>query len=268
MRILPVAIFCMAATCAWATQPNQTSQKKNPSTGKEQPFSTTTFIDNEQTNQTPSPTNESSPSFYAALKKPEWWLVFFALWTLYVINKQAREMAKATEEMKRSTVAVEQQADILERQTKAVEDSVELQKTLKRQWVNLQKWKLKGEEVNRTNVKSIFVEVSFDVTNPTEMLLQLRHVELFELEGGQVESPNISLSPTEPYRASFRVKLSEGQTGEYFGDLLKLTIFGNIDFKDNFGEKRSQTFGYICMGGITGTVFRQYDRWLNDDEED
>jgi hypothetical protein len=208
------------------------------------------------------------PILYAALKKPEWYLVILALLTLYVINKQAREMARATNEMKRSTAAVEKQADILERQTRAVENSVELQKTLKRQWVNLENWKLKGEQVNRANVKSIFVGISFDVTNPTDMLLQLRHVEIFALEGNQVKSPNIPLSPTEPYLAFFQIKLNERETSEYFSDSLRLLIFGNIDFKDNFGEKRSQAFGYICMGGITGTGFRQYDRWLTNDDED
>jgi eukaryotic-like serine/threonine-protein kinase len=55
------------------------------------------------------------PILYAALKRPEWWLVIAALLTLYVINKQAREMARATEEMKKSTAAVEKQAGILER---------------------------------------------------------------------------------------------------------------------------------------------------------
>lgn len=208
------------------------------------------------------------PILYAALRKPEWYLVVLAFLTLYVINKQAREMARATKEMKKSTAAVERQASILERQTKAVEDSVELQKTLKRQWVNLENWKLKGEQANRANVKSIFVGISFNVTNPTDMLLQLRHVEIFELEGNQVQSPNIPLSPTEPYPAFFQIKLTERDTSEYFSDSLRLVIFGNIDFKDNFGEKRSQAFGYICMGGITGTRFRQYDRWLNDDDED
>src|SRR5271156_3461228 len=177
------------------------------------------------------------PTLSAALKKPEWWLVILAFLTLYVINKQAREMARATEEMKKSTAAVERQAGILERQTKAVEDSVELQKTLKRQWVNLQNWKLKGEQVNRAYVKSIFVGISFDVTNPTDMLMQLRHVEIFALEGNQVKGPNIPLSPTEPYSAFFQIKLTERETSEYFSDSLKLLIFGNIDFKDNFGEK-------------------------------
>jgi hypothetical protein len=210
-------------------------------------------------------TSTDHPILYAALKNPEWYLAILALLTLYVVNKQAREMARATEEMKKSTAAVERQAGILERQTKAVEDSVKLQKTLKRQWINLQNWKLKGEHVNRANVKSIFVGISFDVTNPTDMLLQLRHVEIFALEGNQVTSPNISLAPTEPFQAFFQVKLSERDTSEYFSDSLRFQIFGNIDFKDNFGEKRSQTFGYICMGGITKTSFRQYDRWLTDD---
>jgi hypothetical protein len=208
------------------------------------------------------------PTLYAALKQPEWWLVAAAVLTLFVVYRQAKEMGKATQEMKRSTTAVEKQADILERQTKAVEDSVELQKTLKRQWVNLENWKLKGEQVHRANVKSIFVGISFDVTNPTDMLLQLRHVEIFALEGNQVQSPNIPLSPTEPYPAFFQIKLTERDTSEYFTDSLKLQIFGNIDFKDNFGKKRSQAFGYICIGGITGTRFRQYDRWLNDDDEE
>jgi hypothetical protein len=106
-----------------STQPTQRSQNKSPEPQPEKP-SAVTFVDDEQTNPAPNPVDESSPSFYTAIKNPEWWLFLAALATLGVIGKQAREMAKATEEMKKSTAAVEKQAVILERQAKAGEDAL------------------------------------------------------------------------------------------------------------------------------------------------
>jgi hypothetical protein len=61
------------------------------------------------------------PIIYAALKRPEWWLVVAALLTLCAIAYQAREMRRATAAMSKSTDAVNRQAEIMERQTVAIE---------------------------------------------------------------------------------------------------------------------------------------------------
>src|SRR5271156_71068 len=224
-------VFILAgfnAICTWPTQPNQGSQDKNPKSQPEKPLAVT-FVDNEQTNQAPNPTNEGSPTLYTALKNPEWWLFLAALATLVVIGKQAREMAKATEEMKKSTAAVERQANILERQTKAVEDSVSLQKTLKKQWVNLENWAIKGEQTPSN--KRTPISLTFNVANPTDMLLELKHIEIYLLEGNQISTPNKPLAPGKSHFVFFEISLSERDTHEYFNGFLRLTVIGSVGFK-------------------------------------
>jgi hypothetical protein len=55
--------------------------------------------------------DENPPRWYAALKRPEWWLVLVAALTGYVIWLQAKEMAKATSAMERQTEATRIAAD-------------------------------------------------------------------------------------------------------------------------------------------------------------
>jgi len=154
----------------------------------------------------------------------------------------------------------------IERQTKGIEDSIKLQKTLKRQWVNLENWNIKGEPSLFS--KKGFLDLNFHVVNPTEMVMQLKHVEIFDIEGNQVLSPNTPLAPTKFQTAAFRVNLTENETNRYFDNSLNLHIFGNIAFRDNFGDRQNQVFGYVCMGGIKGFQFRAFDRWLSQEEDD
>lgn len=161
---------------------------------------------------------------------------------------------------------LKRQTDAIERQTKAVEDSITLQKTLKRQWVNLEKWAIEGDKLRE--YKEIVIKLLFEIVNPTDMPLELRHIQLFAVEDNQTSSPNISLAPTKSHPVSFLIKLSEAETSRYFCDTLNLNVFGSIAFKDNFGERQGQTFGHICMGGLSGFKFREYDRWLSQEEDE
>ena len=94
--------FCLFTVGAWAAQLSQSSKNKTPRPEKESPPAVT-FIDNEQTAQAPNEANDNPRTFYAALKKPDWWLVAVAALTFVAIWRQAIEMGKATERRLEST---------------------------------------------------------------------------------------------------------------------------------------------------------------------
>lgn len=98
--ILVFCLFTVGARVTLAAQPDQTSNKKNRATQKEQPAPITTFIDNEETANTPNKADENPPSFYASLKKPEGWLVVVGVITCCVIGWQAWETRKAADAAK------------------------------------------------------------------------------------------------------------------------------------------------------------------------
>jgi hypothetical protein len=254
-------IVCMIAVGTWAPQPNQSSNKKNSSAKIESP-SSVTFIDNEETTQAPNKTAESSPSFYTALKNPEWWLVLAALLTFYMIYRQAKEMGKATEEMQKSTAAVEKQAAILERQTKAVEDSVALQKTLKQQWLETENW-----QAYRNNGGTEIL-VSFRIINPTDMPLTLRVIEIYQMGRNETFTLQHILAPDGNRPFDFAVPIREKELRSYSEDKLVLRIFGNVSFVDNFGDWREQRIGHVATGGISGFVFTQFEGWLPSGNEE
>jgi hypothetical protein len=116
MKSLIVVVFCLTAVCTWAVKPNQASQEKPPSAKKEQPTPMTAFIDNRETASTPNKADESSPSFYASLKNPEWWLVLVGMATLIFVAFQAYETKLAVQGTADSVVAINRQAGIMENQ--------------------------------------------------------------------------------------------------------------------------------------------------------
>jgi hypothetical protein len=213
--------------------------------------------------------NNGMPPWYAS---PEWWLVGVGILTLIGIYYQAAKTAGAAKAAADSVEAINRQAGILERQTKATEeaaeatrDSVRIQQTINRQWLNLDKWNSSG--VAKFGDRSR-IGLSFDVVNPTDMPLQLKHIEIFNADGNKVFSPNKRLAPTKSHPVLFDIKLSESDITAYSTNWLRLHIFGTIAFMDNFGDRRNQLFGCVCAGGINGLQFNDFEGWLNDDEED
>jgi hypothetical protein len=162
-------------------------------------------------------------------------------------------------ETKRATKAIEEQ-------TVAVRDTVLLQKTLKRQWLNLENWNITGER-NQTGERTL-ISLSFIIINPTDMELEFKGVEVMTLEGSQGLTPNMRLAPNKHYSALFHIKLSKEQTTGYFNNSLLLHIMGILYFKDNFGDNIQRVFGEDCIGGESGFDYRPFDRWLSNEEDE
>ena len=170
--------------------------------------------------------------------------IVVAVCTLRNIGKQTRATVIAAKATQRSARATQISAE-------ATRDSVELQKTLKRQWVNLEKWNISGENI-QSGKSTTTIRLFFDVVNPTDMPLTLKHIEIFKDGGTKILSPNKPLAPTKSHSVYFEINLSEQETACYFNNWLRLHIFGTIAFRDNFGERRNQIFGHVCAGGATG----------------
>jgi hypothetical protein len=179
-------------------------------------------------------------------------LVVIGGFTLAAILYQAVKTRDATEAIKD--------------QTKAVQDSITLQKTLKRQWLNLEDWRILGEKT-QTGERTL-ISLSFKVVNPTDMELKLRGIELLLLGENQYLTPNLPLAPTKSYSAIFHIKLSKHETENYFRNSVKLRFFGILHFKDNFGDKIDPMFGEYCDGGVDGFEFRAFDDWMSDEEDE
>src|SRR5258708_29234721 len=105
MKYLVFAVF-LAVAVVVSGQPNKAPAKEEKS--REPLASAAPAVNPKQstTERTDKP-NEDSLSWCAAIKRPEWWLVLIAAVTRWVIWRQAREMSRATEEMKASS-AVDQ----------------------------------------------------------------------------------------------------------------------------------------------------------------
>jgi len=148
----------------------------------------------------------------------------------------------------------------------ATQKSVELQKTLKLQWLVLENWSITGEDSQ--SVAETIIGLYFSVVNPTDMPLDLKHVEIFAEGGTKVSSPNKPLAPSKFHTAFFEIKLSRRETSLYFENSLRLHIFGNLTFRDRFGDRRNQIFGQVCSGGVNGFRYTEFEGWLSPEEED
>jgi len=61
--------------------------------------------------------------------------------------------------------------DAAARSAKAAEDSVKLQQSAQRQWVNLEKW-----NVSKVNTSRTLLAITFEIVNPTKVPLTLHYV--------------------------------------------------------------------------------------------
>ena len=127
--------------------------------------------------------------------------------------------------------------------------------------MNLENWKIQTDEATGEKTKTIYL--SFDIVNSTDMPLTLKYAKIYFIEGNKCSSPNIPLAPTKFYTVIHDIVLSDQKTAQYFKNGLNLTIFGNVEFRDNFGDQRSQLIGQNCVGGVDGFIFADFDRWLD-----
>ena len=98
----PTIIAALFLAVAVSGKPNQTPSKRDrgsepksaPSTAPENNNITAYYAEHPK---------DDSPQWYAAIKRPEWWLVVIAALTGGAIAYQAREMTRATTAMREST---------------------------------------------------------------------------------------------------------------------------------------------------------------------
>jgi hypothetical protein len=119
MKWPSVLLVCLA-TINLFSQPNEGSSK-NTGSPTQQASLASPFQDKHETATHEQAAKASPPRWYAALERPDWWLVFIAFLTGLAIAYQAREMASATEEMRKSTKAAEDSAKAAQRTVEVLE---------------------------------------------------------------------------------------------------------------------------------------------------
>lgn len=112
MRTLLTSVFLLIVAIYVACQPNQATEQKNSHSQKESPI-TITSNGNQNTAETSYKTNKNSPEWYAALKRPEWWLVIAAFVTFGVVMYQSIQTKIAAEAAKQSAGAARENIEHL-----------------------------------------------------------------------------------------------------------------------------------------------------------
>lgn len=183
-----------------------------------------------------------------------------AICTLRTIAAQTKATVIAARATQASARATQEAAE-------ATRNSVDLQKTLKTQWVELDKWAAKAPWDLKD--KSLTIKFFFDIVNPTDMPLTLRFVDIFT--GGRKQSSNVvfDLVPKGRRPTDFNIEIrNKEQIDLYFADRLVLNIFGQITFQNGFKERQKQLFGEVCVGGVHGFHFQQFDGWIPSEDEE
>lgn len=107
MRVY-IAVFGLCVIAAIVTsQPYSTPRTEQNSESSQAPQRGTADVKEkpDQTGSHQTETDNHTPKWYTALKRPEWWLVLLGFLTLGVIAYQAIEMRRATEAMQGSAKA-------------------------------------------------------------------------------------------------------------------------------------------------------------------
>jgi hypothetical protein len=170
--------------------------------------------------------------------RPEWWQVLVAALGIGVISWQALEMRWATGEMRESTRAVKGQALIMEKQTKATEDLVSLQRVAMQQWVHADKWEADWRFSEKAEV---IATISFEIINPTSFPLIVSNV---YMTAGQALSDHtdIFLVPKEGHRFNYSINVFEPEP-KYGETELRFDLAVFVYYQDAFKEAQLQVFG-------------------------
>lgn len=107
-------------------KPNQTSNKDKQGTSQKNETSTA-LKHNERTEEHPDKTNSNPPDRYAAIKRPEWWLVVAAFLTLVFVAWQAYETRRAVKGAAESVGAINGQTTIMQGQLDTMKGQLELE---------------------------------------------------------------------------------------------------------------------------------------------
>lgn len=226
MRVY-VAVFALCAIAAIMTsQPNTRPQQKEqtPSTQSQPPV--VASQDKSESGTHTNQANPSSPKWYTALERSDWWLVVIAALTGLAIVYQAREMMRATDAMKAST---------------------KLQEVSFHQWVMFERWEtdVRGSPGERLLV------ITFNIVNPTDKSLTLDEVRV-GVTGGEVfvSSHGHLLVPKSSYAVTFSHPVTEEDLDRRMTGL-SLILTGSVRYTDVLKKKQKTTFTGILysIGG-------------------
>src|SRR5271157_5146972 len=138
LLMITAGVFLLATcVCGKPNQAPAASQKNAQTQGQ------TAFVNLENYKETSAHSSEADnypPKWYAPFERPDWWLVGIAFLTGLAIAYQAREMTRATEEMRKNT---------------------ELQKASLAQWVVTDNWH--GGAAQFSDLDGYFMTIGFDI---------------------------------------------------------------------------------------------------------
>jgi hypothetical protein len=141
------------------------------------------------------------------------------------------------------------------RQNKNIQQQIDIQKQSSRQWTKIGHWKqhLAGSQIN-------VLEISFEITNPTNHPLQLDLV-LSNINGDfRDEKPSTFLVPQASFPCGVTVTLSDKQIGLSQKDGAVLNAEVSVLFRDAFDNYWDQTFNciLICLFYTTDLIVNDY----------
>jgi hypothetical protein len=148
-----------------------------------------------------------------------------------------------------------------------------LQKSLKRQWLDLEGWKVEGPFVPLIKTPATIPDeavltIHFKIVNSTDMPLKLRTMKLFVTGRDQYSTIRMGLTPNAGIPRDWPITLRKEEADLYGENRLVLNIFGIISYIDAFGERQQQSFGKVCQCGPGSFYFSEFDGWLPDQDEE
>ena len=181
------------------------------------------------------------------------WAGCIALRTLAAIREQTRETARS--------------AGAAEKSALASENSVRLQEASIRQYVEFEDFEILSDTC-WPNTTSLELRLTFDITNPTNLLLTLTRVAV-DFGGKTTEATmREALAHDVGYHVKREIDI-KGERLELFkkGELVMPLIVW-AGFEDAFGVFREQSDGSNCVCSQSGCEFEAYEgvigeRWIN-----
>jgi len=128
--------------------------------------------------------------------------------------------------------AIWKQTEATKQSAKAAEDSVKLQQSSQRQWVNLEKW-----DVSKVNTSRTLLAIHFEIVNRTTVPLTLHYVITKTADGKTNTSvPASLLTPNNPCVSGAACEVTENQMDLFDQNKLVLQIECVVLFADAFGK--------------------------------
>jgi hypothetical protein len=122
MRSAAIIVLCFAAIKLLAQPDNSATKRKNNSA--DQASNTVALNNNDESETQANASDSSSPHWYTALERPDWWLVGIAFLTGLAIAYQAREMTRATNVMQGQMTEMRRQVDLAFGQLRAMHEQI------------------------------------------------------------------------------------------------------------------------------------------------